>query len=104
MSAPDSRSTAPAHCSPTGPFLSEALDSVNSVRFSKFQPFERLMILSGNRFCCSSRTTKKGCDGHLQVFGFSMESTLAPHSSCGTNKVSNLASTCCEGEPGKGTP
>jgi hypothetical protein len=33
--------------SPKGPFLSEALDCIHSVRFSKFERFELLMNLSG---------------------------------------------------------
>jgi hypothetical protein len=45
-----------AHCSPKGPFLSEALDSVHSVRFSKFERFELLINSSGKRFCHFCRT------------------------------------------------
>jgi hypothetical protein len=47
-----------AHSSPNGPFFSGALDSTDSVRFSKFECFERLMKSGGMEFCCSSRTGK----------------------------------------------
>ena len=46
----------PAYYSPKGPFLSEALDSADSVRFSKFERFELLMNFSGKGFCGFSRT------------------------------------------------
>jgi hypothetical protein len=49
----------PAYCSPKAPFLSEALDSIHSVRFSKFERLELLMNFSGKRLCRFSRTTKK---------------------------------------------
>jgi len=46
----------PAYYSPNGLFLSEALDSTVSVRFSKFERFELLMNLCEKRFCRFSRT------------------------------------------------
>jgi hypothetical protein len=47
-----------AHSSPNRSFLSEALDSTDSVRFSKLECFERLMNASEIGFCSSSRTGK----------------------------------------------
>ena len=44
--------------SPNGPFLSGALDSADSVRFSKFECFERLMNFNEMGFCSSSWTGK----------------------------------------------
>jgi hypothetical protein len=38
------------------PFLSEALDSTHSVRFSRIEPFELLMNFIGKRFCRLCRT------------------------------------------------
>src|ERR1700730_16074407 len=52
----DCRSAESAYYSPKGPFLSEALDSTDSVRFSKFERFELLMTFDGKRFCDFSRT------------------------------------------------
>ena len=46
----------PARSSPNGPFISGALDSADSVRFSKFECFERLMDCSEVGFFNSSRT------------------------------------------------
>jgi hypothetical protein len=45
--------------SPKGPFFSEALDSTDSVRFSKFERFELLINFSGKRFCGFSRTGER---------------------------------------------
>jgi hypothetical protein len=45
----------PAYYSPKGPFLSEALDFTDSVRFSKFERFEQLMRVDGKRFGRFSR-------------------------------------------------
>jgi hypothetical protein len=43
------------HCSPKGAFISEALYSAASVRFSKFQRFEEPTNFNEKRFCGSSR-------------------------------------------------
>jgi hypothetical protein len=51
MRAPDSGSAEPANYSLKGPFLSEALDFIHSVRFWKFERFELHMNFSGKRFC-----------------------------------------------------
>jgi hypothetical protein len=45
-----------AHSSPNGPFLSGALDSADSVRFSKFKCFARLTNAYEVGFCTPSRT------------------------------------------------
>jgi hypothetical protein len=39
-----------------GPFFSKALDSIHSVRFSKFERLELLMNFSGKGFCRFYRT------------------------------------------------
>ena len=52
----DSRSAESAYYSPKGPFLSEALDSTDSIRFSNFQRFELVMNFGGKGFCGFSRT------------------------------------------------
>jgi hypothetical protein len=52
------RSAVSAHSSPNGSFLSGALDSADSVRFSKFECFETLLKSNELGFCCSSRTGK----------------------------------------------
>jgi hypothetical protein len=51
----DSRLAEPAYYSPKVPFLSEALDLVDSVRLSKFERFELLKNLCGMQFDCFSR-------------------------------------------------
>jgi hypothetical protein len=56
IGAPNSQSAKPAHFSPNDPFLSEALDSEDSVRFSKFKRFEELMKFNEERFWNSPRT------------------------------------------------
>jgi len=48
-----------AHYSPKGPFLSKAPDSVDLVRFSKFQRFEGLLNFNEKRFCSSSRLAER---------------------------------------------
>jgi hypothetical protein len=53
LAAPDPRSAEPALYSPKSSFLSEALDSADSVRFSKFELFERLRNLNEMGFCSS---------------------------------------------------
>jgi hypothetical protein len=45
----------PAYYSPKGLFISKALDSTDSVRFSKFERFELLMNTRKKRFCGCSR-------------------------------------------------
>ena len=54
--APDSRSVEPGYCSPKGPFLSEALDSIHSIRFLKFERLELFVDFGGKRFFRFSRT------------------------------------------------
>jgi hypothetical protein len=46
------------YSSANGSFLSGALDSANSIRFSKFEPFEMFMNSKKWGFCSSSRTGK----------------------------------------------
>jgi hypothetical protein len=48
----------PAYSSPNGSNLSRSLDSVDSVRFSKFECFERLRNSDEKGFCKSSRACK----------------------------------------------
>jgi hypothetical protein len=72
--SPDSRSSEPADCSPKAPSLSEALDSIHSVRFWKFERLKLLLNFGGKRFCGSSR---KGESSDFQ-FAISRFESSAP--------------------------
>jgi hypothetical protein len=59
------RSPGPACYSLKDPFVSEALDFADSVRFSKFERFEMLTNLRGEKFCGFSRTTNVRTAGQV---------------------------------------
>jgi hypothetical protein len=76
-----------AHYSPKSPFISEALDSVVSVRFLKFQRFQGPTNFNQKRFCDSSRT---GECIRLQFAISGFESSRPSEAFRGTKKMTSI--------------